>query len=183
MTSVSHLPQVRIRRGPPGRERSRKRLVVSYCSKPGPVVVGVGGVGIDYLASVLTFPKPDQKLRTERLEAQGGGNCGNCLTAAARLGLECRVVSTVGNDSLGDSVVAEFEADGVHTQFLKRQEGAATPFTYIIVDEAGDALSIHLCLCMMLCQQAHASWLHLGRYKATESVIVYADTGETGTCS
>lgn len=138
LASVSQLPQVRSRRGPLQHDHSNRRFVARFCASSEPVVVGVGGVGIDYLASVLTFPKPDQKLRTERLEAQGGGNCGNCLTAAARLGLSCRVVSTVGTDTLGDSVVAEFEADGVSTQFLSRQEGAATPFTYIIVDEAGD---------------------------------------------
>lgn len=138
LASVSQLPQVRSRRGPLQHDHSNRRFVARFGASSEPVVVGVGGVGIDYLASVLTFPKPDQKLRTERLEAQGGGNCGNCLTAAARLGLSCRVVSTVGTDTLGDSVVAEFEADGVSTQFLSRQEGAATPFTYIIVDEAGD---------------------------------------------
>lgn len=33
-------------------------------------VVGCGGVGVDYLASVAEYPKPDEKLRTERLEVQ-----------------------------------------------------------------------------------------------------------------
>ena len=137
MSSVSQVPKVHLRREPVRNRASAKRCVLRFCAKPGPVVVGVGGVGIDYLASVLMFPKPDQKLRTERLEAQGGGNCGNCLTATSRLGLSCRVVSTVGTDSLGDAVVSEFKADGVSTRFLTRQKGAATPFTYIIVDESG----------------------------------------------
>lgn len=124
-------------------------------------MIGVGGVGIDYLASVLTFPKPDQKLRTERLEAQGGGNCGNCLTAASRLGLSCRVVSTVGTDTLGDSVVAEFEADGVSTEFLTRQEGAATPFTYIIVDESGEGQNYtRMWFVAILQQQDHPASLN-----------------------
>lgn len=115
------------------------RVLVSRCSAPSEVVVGVGGVGIDYLASVATFPKPDQKLRTEMLGIQGGGNCGNSMTAVARLGLQSRILSTVGTDSLGDAVVTEFKSDGVSTEFLNRQDGAATPFTYIIVDEAGAA--------------------------------------------
>jgi hypothetical protein len=59
------------------------------------------------------------------------------MTGVARLGLQSRILSTVGTDSPGDAVVAEFQADGVSTEFLQRQEGAATPFTYIIVDEAG----------------------------------------------
>jgi len=31
-------------------------------------VVGMGGCNLDYLASVAEFPKPDEKLRTEKLE-------------------------------------------------------------------------------------------------------------------
>lgn len=31
-------------------------------------VVGCGSCGVDYLASIATFPHPDQKLRTDALE-------------------------------------------------------------------------------------------------------------------
>jgi hypothetical protein len=31
-------------------------------------VVGCGSAGIDYIASVTAFPKPDEKIRTEKLE-------------------------------------------------------------------------------------------------------------------
>lgn len=34
----------------------------------GPKVVGLGSLGMDYLAQVAKFPKPDEKLRTESLE-------------------------------------------------------------------------------------------------------------------
>lgn len=33
-----------------------------------PKVVGLGSVGLDYLAQVAKFPKPDEKLRTEKME-------------------------------------------------------------------------------------------------------------------
>jgi hypothetical protein len=64
---------------------------------PAPIkVVGCGSCGVDYLASVAAFPQPDQKLRTDTLEVQGGGNCANALTAAARLGLSPTIVTKVG---------------------------------------------------------------------------------------
>jgi hypothetical protein len=114
---------------------------------PQPVkVVGVGSAGVDYLASVAAYPRPDEKLRTDTLEVggarerrvglhapswreasawvpprglggsprcvgaaaraaagathgpqvQGGGNCANALTAAARLGLTPYILSKVG---------------------------------------------------------------------------------------
>lgn len=33
-----------------------------------PKVVGLGSVGLDYLAQVAKFPQPDEKLRTEKME-------------------------------------------------------------------------------------------------------------------
>jgi hypothetical protein len=30
----------------------------------------MGGCGVDYLASVAAFPKPDEKLRSEKLEVR-----------------------------------------------------------------------------------------------------------------
>jgi sugar/nucleoside kinase (ribokinase family) len=102
-----------------------------------PTVVGIGGVGIDYLASVAKFPAPDEKMRSETLDIQGGGNCGNALTGLARLGVSAKVLSTIGTDPLGDKLMQEFERDGVSTQFLQRVSDAPTPFTYIIVDTQG----------------------------------------------
>lgn len=37
-------------------------------------VVGMGGCGVDYLAQVAAYPRPDEKLRTEKLEV-GMGKC------------------------------------------------------------------------------------------------------------
>ena len=34
------------------------------------IVIGLGSCGLDYLALVAAFPKPDDKLRTEKLEVR-----------------------------------------------------------------------------------------------------------------
>ncbi|KAI8108900.1 hypothetical protein M9435_005317 [Picochlorum sp. BPE23] len=107
-------------------------------------VVGMGSAGMDYLAEVASFPKPDDKMRTENLELQGGGNCGNALTAAARLGMLPTIVSKIGADSVGDAILAEFEADGVNTDYMLRSKSGKSPFTYIIVDrETNTRTCIH----------------------------------------
>lgn len=107
-------------------------------------VVGMGSAGMDYLAEVSSFPKPDQKMRTENLELQGGGNCGNALTAVARLGLKPVIVSKIGSDSVGDAIISEFEEDGINTKYLLRSESGKSPFTYIIVDrETNTRTCIH----------------------------------------
>jgi len=48
-----------------------------------------------YLATVASFPNPDDKIRSLAFKVQGGGNTGNALTAAARLGLRPRIISKV----------------------------------------------------------------------------------------
>ncbi|KAJ4728353.1 Ribokinase, Carbohydrate kinase PfkB, Ribokinase-like protein [Melia azedarach] len=97
-------------------------------------VLGCGGVGLDFLAAVASFPKPDDKIRSTSLKVQGGGNAGNALTCAARLGLNPRIISKVADDPQGKGIVEEFEADGVDTSFLVVSEEGNSPFTYIIVD-------------------------------------------------
>jgi DNA replication protein DnaC len=53
----------------------RKKSLQSCCSAAErtnepqkPKIVGLGSVGLDYLAQVAAFPKPDEKLRTKQME-------------------------------------------------------------------------------------------------------------------
>ena len=75
-------------------------------------------------------------------QTQGGGNCANALTAAARLGLSPALVSKVGGDALGDQILAELAGDGVDTAHVLRAADAPSPFTYIIVDRQGAAVDV-----------------------------------------
>ncbi|WVY99109.1 hypothetical protein V8G54_031260 [Vigna mungo] len=99
--------------------RRRPRCRVTMSSDPqNAVVVGCGGVSVDFLASVAAYPKPDDKIRTTNLKVQGGGNAGNALTCLARLGLNARLISKVADDSQGRGILDELRADGVDTSFI-----------------------------------------------------------------
>ncbi|OMO90523.1 Ribokinase [Corchorus capsularis] len=97
------------------------------------IVLGCGSVAVDFLATVASYPNPDDKIRSTSLKVQGGGNAGNALTCASRLGLIPRLISKVANDGQGKSILEELESDGVDTSFFIVEEGNS-PFTYIIVD-------------------------------------------------
>ncbi|XP_048232603.1 ribokinase isoform X2 [Ricinus communis] len=116
----------------------RTRIKMSLDSLPPPpdngVVLGIGGASVDFLAAVAAYPKPDDKIRSTSLKVQGGGNAGNAMTCAARLGLSPRIISKIADDSQGRSVLEEFESDGVDTSFLVVSKGGNSPFTYVIVD-------------------------------------------------
>ncbi|XP_019440961.1 PREDICTED: ribokinase-like isoform X2 [Lupinus angustifolius] len=98
------------------------------------IVVGCGGISVDFLAAVSAYPNPDDKIRTTNLKIQGGGNVGNALTCVARLGLKPRIISKVANDSQGRDILDELQTDGVDTSFLVVSKEGTSPFTYIIVD-------------------------------------------------
>ncbi|KAL2323382.1 hypothetical protein Fmac_027761 [Flemingia macrophylla] len=99
-----------------------------------PIIVGFGGVGVDFLAAVPSFPKPDAKIRTTEFKIQGGGNTGNAMTCAVRLGLKPRIISKVSNDAAGKALLEELHAEGVDTSFFVVSQEGTSPFSYIIVD-------------------------------------------------
>ncbi|XVE78020.1 hypothetical protein DITRI_Ditri13aG0110500 [Diplodiscus trichospermus] len=98
------------------------------------IVLGCGSVSVDFLATVASYPNPDDKIRSTSFKVQGGGNAGNALTCTARLGLNPRLISKVASDAQGKSILEELEADGVNTSFFIVSEEGNSPFTYVIVD-------------------------------------------------
>ncbi|QHO52988.1 hypothetical protein HN51_021879 [Arachis hypogaea] len=114
---------------------SRATMCSSHNSHPpNDVVVGCGAASVDFLATVASYPNPDDKIRSINLKVQGGGNAGNALTCVARLGLKPRIISKVADDSQGRSILDELHADGVDASFIVVSEEGTSPFTYIIVD-------------------------------------------------
>ncbi|KAM0915843.1 hypothetical protein ACQ4PT_010593 [Festuca glaucescens] len=86
------------------------------------VVLGCGLVTLDYLATVDAYPQPDDKIRSGELQISGGGNAGNALTGAARLGLNTRLISKIA-------------------------DGGNTTFVYVIIDKktsnVAEAVDLH----------------------------------------
>jgi hypothetical protein len=61
----------RTRRAPAaGAPRRRAAQGAPAAPPPKAKVVGCGSSGVDYLAAVAAYPRPDQKLRTESLQAR-----------------------------------------------------------------------------------------------------------------
>ncbi|KAL3828105.1 hypothetical protein ACJIZ3_016907 [Penstemon smallii] len=99
------------------------------------IVLGLGSVTVDYLAAVASYPKPDDKIRSTTAKVEGGGNAGNALTCAARLGLNPRLISKVADDSQGKGILEELGAEGIDSSFIVVSKGGNSPFTYVIVDD------------------------------------------------
>ena len=110
---------------------SKKTPVVS--TPPSKSIVCLGIAGQDMLGYVREYPCPDDKVRTTRSLLAGGGNAANTATAIARLGSHASLVTCLGHDRIGDSLLEELERDGVDTKHVVRRPGSS-PFTYVVVD-------------------------------------------------
>ncbi|XP_010556870.1 PREDICTED: uncharacterized protein LOC104826056 [Tarenaya hassleriana] len=98
------------------------------------IVLACGQLCLDYLVAVSSFPKPDDKIVSTNFKVQGGGNTGNALACAARLGLASRIIAKVADDSQGKWMLEEIESYGVDTSFCLVSKGGTSHFNYIIVD-------------------------------------------------
>eukprot|EP00741_Cyanophora_paradoxa_P012617 tig00020614_g12191.t1 len=102
----------------------------------GKTVVGFGASILDYVAAVAQYPKPDAKIRTESFETQGGGNCGNTLTALKRLGVgKCKMVTKLGGGAIGQETLQLMVNEGIDTSLVVVKETIPAAFTYVIVDQ------------------------------------------------
>ena len=102
-----------------------------------PRIVVVGSLVMDFVASARTLPRPGETLLGAHFGVYPGGKGANQAVQAARLGAEVYLVGRVGQDDLGDQLLAHLKSDGVRTDFVRRDARAGTAACCIHVDESG----------------------------------------------
>ncbi|CAM9122732.1 unnamed protein product [Ectocarpus sp. 12 AP-2014] len=120
-----------------GTAMSEGQAVDEVDSSGRPRVLGLGSAGVDFIAAVDRYPTADEKVRTQSLQVLGGGNCGNTLSAASRLGLDACLVTKVGSDANGRLILQGLEEEGVDVSRVIVSDATPSAFTYVIVDKEG----------------------------------------------
>jgi len=78
-------------------------------NKNPPALTIIGDVGVDVvLGPIAQWPAIGTESLMERSELRAGGSAGNAALAAGFLGAPCRLLSLVGNDSLGTWLTEQF---------------------------------------------------------------------------
>jgi len=95
-------------------------------------VVVCGLACMDLTQQLESFPEADTKVRALETAWLGGGNAANTASALARLGRSTRLLSKVGEDVLGTSILQGLMEQGVLTDLMKL-EGQST-FSTVLVD-------------------------------------------------
>ena len=125
---------------------------------------------LDRIFSVPALPTGPTKLYATDMLEVGGGPASTAAAAIVKLGGRARLFARLGQDSVGDTVLAGLEADGIDTAGVRRIEGARSAWSAVavepwngerlIINTPGEGLDVE------------ADWLGLDDLAGAGSVLV-----------
>lgn len=101
-------------------------------------VLVIGVAVADFVFGVETLPDRAAKYRAKRAEVVGGGCGANAAVAIARLGGTARLAARLGDDAIGEMIVADLTAERVDTGLVQRTPGARSSYSSVYVDAKGE---------------------------------------------
>ncbi len=104
-------------------------------------VTVVGDAAVDLMTIVETFPRPGDSIWGDFRRHPGGKGL-NRAVALARLGLDARLVATVGADDEGQMILTYLHRMGVDTSLLRVTDQARTPVATVIMPLSGEFATI-----------------------------------------
>ena len=102
-----------------------------------PYIVGVGGANMDIHAR-LRGPLVMRDSNPGIFGTTAGGVARNVLDNACRLGISCVLLSAVGNDPFGSSVLDSCRSVGMDTSHVLISEDFSTGCYLALIDDSGD---------------------------------------------
>ena len=104
--------------------------------------VFVGVATLDAIALVDRYPGADERVVAAEVMYAGGGPAATSAVAAARLGVACAFVGSVGDDANGRAILAGLEAEGIDVSGVSVLTGQASAASVVVVDRARDTRAI-----------------------------------------
>lgn len=119
-------------------------------------------IDIDHEQKELAFKFGDKVPYEEMYVLPAVGNSANAAVAAARLGVNAAIISSVGGDQYGKECIAQFESNGVSTDYVKTHEGMRTNYHYVLWYDAERTILIkHEAYPYALPEMTPPKWLYL----------------------
>src|SRR5918912_377841 len=105
--------------------------------KTAPRIVVVGSLVFDFVARAERLPRKGETVLGDHFGMYPGGKGANQAVQAGRLGAEVFLVGRVGDDFLGERLLASLRDSGVATDFVRRDPAVKTAACCIHVDRQG----------------------------------------------
>lgn len=103
-----------------------------------PKIVVVGSSNSDMIISLDRIPKPGETVIGGKFSIAAGGKGANQAVSAARAGGDVVLVARVGRDHLGDQAVAGFIHEGIHVDYVYRDDISPSGVAFIFVARNGE---------------------------------------------
>ena len=108
------------------------------------MIVVVGSVNLDLVATVDRLPQPGETVSALDLTSVHGGKGANQAVAASRLGGDIAIVAAVGTDSESGKLMERLVDEGVNTSSSQALEGLTSGVALITVDTFGEnTIAVH----------------------------------------
>ncbi|WP_424926767.1 PfkB family carbohydrate kinase [Amaricoccus tamworthensis] len=101
-------------------------------------VLFVGAFSLDTLYTVRGFSAGSGKYLSDSRVCTASGMATTAATAAVRLGGRASLWASVGDDAVGDAIIAEIAEEGVDCSHIRRVANGRTANATILVDEHGE---------------------------------------------
>jgi ribokinase len=103
-----------------------------------PKIVVVGSSNTDMVVRSEHLPVRGETVLGEEFIMTAGGKGANQAVAAARLGVEVTFVARLGRDVFGERLLAGYQAEGIKTDYIVRDDVEASGVALIVVDRAAE---------------------------------------------
>ncbi|MEA5050000.1 MAG: carbohydrate kinase family protein [Oscillospiraceae bacterium] len=100
-------------------------------------IVSIATYAMDVLMNVDRLPGEDGFAVVTNNTYMPGGSGTNVLVQAARLGASCGFLGLVGDDSIGDDILASLRAESIDDSRVLRKQDGVSLHTDIVVDAEG----------------------------------------------
>ncbi|MDW8328261.1 MAG: carbohydrate kinase family protein [Anaerolineales bacterium] len=100
--------------------------------------VTLGDLIADFYLGIERLPVEAAQHQTVSYFTLGPGGAGNALIAAARLGLPCIALGSLGDDWVGDQVLHHLKTEGVDVGGVVRLSAAPTAMAVVLRTESGE---------------------------------------------
>lgn len=107
------------------------------------LVACTGIATLDLVLAVDELPSGDGKYLAHARDESGGGVAANAAVTVARLGDRATLASAVGDDDIGERIVADLARYGVDTRRAARIAGVPSPLSVVLVDRTGARLVVN----------------------------------------
>jgi len=108
------------------------------------MIVVVGSVNLDLVASVRRLPRRGETVPATDFTTVDGGKGANQAVAAARLGGDVALIAAVGDDSESGRLRAALVAEGIGLDALQTAAGSTSGIALVTVDDTGEnTIAVH----------------------------------------